>query len=74
VSRLDHRRLAERLQTALALHESGVAMKRAQILRQNPDASVDEIARRLNQWLRERPGAEQGDAVGVPRKLPHLSG
>jgi hypothetical protein len=55
---------SRRLRTALALHEDGVAMKRAQLRRQNRAASDEEIARRLAEWLRTRPGATHGDAEG----------
>jgi hypothetical protein len=56
---------SRRLRTALALHEDGVAMKRAQLRRQNRTASDEEIARRLAEWLRTRPGATHGDAEGA---------
>lgn len=62
-------RARERLRTAFALHDSGVAMKRAQLRRQDPAASEREIARRLAAWLHERPGAPLGDAEGVARSL-----
>jgi len=58
--------LARRLRTALALCESGVAMKRAQLRRQDLAAS-EEIGRRLTIWLRTRPGAPFGDAEGKGR-------
>lgn len=56
---------ARRLRTALALHEDGVAMKRAQLRRQNQTTNEEGIARRLAEWLRTRPGAELGDAEGL---------
>jgi hypothetical protein len=57
--------VSRRLRTALALHEDGVAMKRAQLRRQNPAANEEGVARRLAEWLRTRPGAEFGDAEGL---------
>jgi hypothetical protein len=60
-------RLSSRLRTALALYESGVAMKRAQLRREHRAAGELEIARRLAAWLRTRPGAPFGDAEGVRR-------
>jgi hypothetical protein len=54
-----------RLRTAFALHESGVALKRAQLRRQHADESDEELARRLAAWLQERPGATHGDSAGV---------
>ncbi len=62
--------LSRRLQTAFALHEAGVAMKRAQLRRQNRAASDEEIARRLAEWLRTRPGAAFGDAEGPGEPAP----
>lgn len=59
--------LSRRLLTALALFESGVAMKRAQLRRQDPTASEEEIRRCLTDWLRSRPGAPYGDAEGIGR-------
>jgi hypothetical protein len=56
--------LSRRLRTALALYEDGVAMKRARLRRQNQTASEEEVARRLAEWLRTRPGAALGDAEG----------
>jgi hypothetical protein len=58
---------AERLRIALDLHDAGVAMMRQNLRRQHPAASEQEIERMLAAWLRERPGAEHGDAVGKPR-------
>lgn len=62
-------RARERLRTAFALHDSGVAMKRAQLRRQDPVASEREIAKRLAAWLHSRPGAPLGDAEGVARSV-----
>lgn len=62
-------RASERLRTALALHDSGVAMKRAQLRRQHPLASEHEISKRLAAWLHARPGAPLGDAEGAARPL-----
>ena len=59
---------AERLQIALQLHDEGVALMRQNLRRRNPEAGEDEIEEMLVAWLHERPGAEHGDAVGVPRK------
>jgi hypothetical protein len=60
--------LSRRLRTALALYESGMAMKRAQLRRQHGAASEQEIARYLAAWLRTRPGALFGDAEGIGRQ------
>jgi hypothetical protein len=57
---------AARLRAALALFDDGVALMRQNLRRAHPDASEDEIERRLRTWLRDRPGAEHGDGVGRP--------
>jgi hypothetical protein len=61
--------LSRRLRTALALHDSGVAMRRAQLRAHDRAASDEEIERRLAVWLRTRPGASLGDAEGIARTL-----
>jgi hypothetical protein len=58
--------LAERLRVALDLYEAGEQLMRQNLRRRHPDASEAEIAERLAAWLRERPGAEHGDAAGRP--------
>ena len=62
--------LAERLRTAFDLCEVGESMRRAQLRREHPDATEDEIEARLVAWLRTRPGAEHGDAWGRPIAWP----
>lgn len=57
---------AARLRTALALFDDGVALMRQNLRRAHPEASDEEIERRLRAWVRERPGAEHGDGVGRP--------
>ena len=57
---------AERMRVALDLHEAGVAIMRQNLRRQHPEASDAEIEGRLHAWLRHRPGAEHGDAPGIP--------
>jgi hypothetical protein len=59
--------LARRLQTAFVLHDTGVAMKRAQLRRDSPAATEQEIGERLAAWLSARPGAPYGDAEGTPK-------
>lgn len=56
-----------RLRLTLELYDDGLAMMRRGLRRDFPEASDHEIRRRLIQWLRVRPGAEQGDCVGRPR-------
>lgn len=56
----------ERLRTALALFDDGVALKRQNLRRRHPELSEEHIDDLLRDWLRERPGAEAGDGVGTP--------
>jgi Rv0078B-related antitoxin len=64
VSPEQHRRAAANLLAALRMYDPGVAMKRAQLRREDTLADEQEITRRVNRWLRTRPGAEYGDAEG----------
>lgn len=65
---------AAKLRIALDLFESGVALMRQNLRRSRPEASEDEIEAALVAWLRTRPGAEHGDAVGRPRPVPEVRG
>ena len=62
--------IAARLRAAFDLCELGEAMRRAQLRREDPGATDDEIEARLVDWLRTRPGAEHGDAWGRPITWP----
>src|SRR5262245_9479245 len=62
--------LAERLRTAFDLCELGESIRRAQLRREHPGGTEDEIEARLVAWLRTRPGAEHGDAWGRPITWP----
>lgn len=55
---------AESLRLALDLFSTGVEIMRQNLKRAAPDASADDIEKRLTAWLRTRPGAETGDAIG----------
>lgn len=57
---------AHRLRLAFDLFAAGEALVRQQLRRRFPDVSEEEIERRLEAWLSERPGAELGDASGRP--------
>jgi hypothetical protein len=50
--------------TTLDLFETGLGLMRQNLRRDHPDATDQEIERRLHQWLRDRPGAEFGDCPG----------
>lgn len=73
VDRVEAEKAASRLRLALELFEAGESMKRQSLRRENPDASDAEIERLLNTWMRERPGAEHGDAIGIPATWPRTT-
>jgi hypothetical protein len=50
--------------TTLDLFSTGVELMRQNLRRDRPEASENEIDRRLSEWLRERPGAVSGDSPG----------
>ena len=60
----------EKLRLTLDLYLAGEEMFRARIRRRFPAASEAEIERRIQEWLRDRPGAENGDGVGRPVSWP----
>jgi Rv0078B-related antitoxin len=62
--------LAARLRTALDLCALGESIRRAQLRREHPDVTDDEIEALLAAWLMTRPGAEHGDAWGRPISWP----
>ena len=66
----DQERAIARLHTTFELFESGLRMKEQTLRRQFPQASDEEIQAQLNAWLEERPGAEFGDAEGIPGTWP----
>ncbi len=61
---------AARLRTAFDLFIAGERMMRQNLKRRHPEASDSEIERRLRAWMRQRPGAEHGDADGRPIPWP----
>jgi len=63
-----HDQAADRLRAALEMFETGLQMMRQNLRRNHPSLSDAEIEERVTAWLRERPGAEFGDAVG--RRVP----
>lgn len=60
----DQNPAARRLVEAFDCYRVGVEMMRQNLRRRHPDAESGEIESRLRSWLRERPGAEHGDAIG----------
>lgn len=61
---------ARRLRLALDLFVTGEELMRQRLRREHPELSLAEIESRLEAWLRERPGAEHGDAPGRPVPWP----
>lgn len=59
---------AMRFRLALDLFATGEALMRQRIRRLHPDWTEAQIERRMAEWLRHRPGAENGDAAGRPTK------
>lgn len=66
-------REAQRLRTAFELFEAGVALMTARLRRMHPEASAAELEALLREWLLSRPGAEHGDADGIPDSWPRAS-
>jgi hypothetical protein len=66
----EQRAAAERMRLAFDLHEAGVSIMRARLRREHPHEDDTEIDARLKAWLHTRPGAELGDAEGIPRSVP----
>jgi len=62
--------LAARLRTAFDLCELGESVRRAQLRREHPEATDEEIEALLVIWLQTRPGAEHGDSWGRPISWP----
>ena len=57
----DDLRPIERFQTTVDLWATGVMLRRQALRRSRPEASAEDIAALLTEWLQERPGAEWGD-------------
>jgi hypothetical protein len=55
------------LQLALDLFEAAEALMRQNLRREFPNASEEEIERKVVEWLQDRPGAPHGDAPGKSR-------
>ena len=55
------------MQRTLDLYEAAEAMMRQNLQRRYPEESPEQIEIRIQAWLRDRPGAERGDAGGSVR-------
>jgi hypothetical protein len=60
----------ERLRLALELFAAGEEMQRQNLRRRCPGASEEEIEKHIQEWLRDRPGAELGGSAGTLRTRP----
>ena len=63
---------ARRLRLALELYEAGERMMVQTWRRERPAATDAEIEAKLVAWLQDRPGAESGDAEGLPVPFPRI--
>jgi hypothetical protein len=61
---------AQRLRTAFELFEAGVRLMTERLRRQHPGTSSEALEELVRDWLLTRPGAETGDADGVPVSWP----
>lgn len=61
---------AQRLKLALDLFTAGEEVMRQKLRRQHADLTDAQIETLVRQWLQERPGAEYGDAPGLPIAWP----
>jgi hypothetical protein len=59
-----------RLATALGLADLAAEMVECRLRREYPEASAEELNRRLAEWYAARPGALRGDGVGRPIDWP----
>ncbi|MEP7113282.1 MAG: hypothetical protein ABI862_08455 [Ilumatobacteraceae bacterium] len=59
------------LEAAMDMFEVGVAMREQRFRRDHPAATEAEIKAMMVEWMRWRPGAENGDAHGRVVELPH---
>jgi hypothetical protein len=60
----------KRYRLTLDLFAAGEEIMSQNLRRRFPNATLAEIEERIVAWLHDRPGAEQGDAVGEPGTWP----
>lgn len=61
---------AERLRVAFELHDLAVKMLRQRYRREHAGATEAEVEAAVAEWHSRRPGAEFGDAEGLPIPWP----
>jgi Rv0078B-related antitoxin len=54
------------VEVSLELTDFGMQMVAAKHLRTHPEASEEQVAARVREWLLDRPGAPDGDCPGQP--------
>ena len=64
---------AERLRIALDLFALGEQMMRARLSREHPEWTEPQVQAAIEEWLRDRPGAEFGDCPGKAVTLSDAS-
>ena len=57
------------VEEACELFEVGLRLVEQRFRRDHPDASESEVGKRLTEWMLARPGAPDGDCVGVVRSI-----
>lgn len=65
---------ASRLRLALDLFDLGEQMMRARLAREHPEWTGTHVQAAVEEWLRQRPGAQYGDCPGRPVTLTGISG
>jgi hypothetical protein len=77
-SPIEDPKVISRMRATFDLFDLAIKMQRQNLRRRHPDASPEEVASRLREWLQNRPGAEHGDASGpdfaVTSRFAHLLG
>ena len=56
--------IAHAFRTTLDLFGTGLDLMRQNLRRSHPEVGDEDIERRLQQWLLDRPGADAGDCCG----------
>ncbi len=65
---------ARRFRLALDLFATGEGLMRQRLCRLHPEWTDSRVDAEIGDWLRDRPGARYGDAVGRPVDLANRNG
>lgn len=74
MARMTPESAAQRLRLALDLFATGEALMRQRLRRVHPEWTEAHVESEIGTWLRDRPGARYGDAVGRPVELTNREG